>query len=159
MEQEQFQKTKPFNGANIKIVKLVNGEEVVCHMLTGKQQLPTDSPLLRLDRPLQIKYVPQITPTGFRDYIALIRWASYTKDKIITIPKDKIMTITQADGDMANTYAKLANDYDNVSKPKKKQSRHQFAEMTDEEHRKLNEIFDEEERDSLFPFLKNRTLH
>ena len=115
MEQEQFQKTKQFNGANIKIVKLVNGEEVVCHMLTGKQQLPTDSPLLRLDRPLQIKYVPQITPTGFRDYIALIRWASYTKDKIITIPKDKIMTITQADGDMANTYAKLANDYDNVS--------------------------------------------
>ena len=54
------------------------------------------SQLIRLDKPLQIKYVPQMTPMGFRDYIALIRWTNYTNDKIVTIPKDKIMTITNA---------------------------------------------------------------
>ena len=43
--------------------------------------------IIRLDKPLQIKYVPQMTPTGFRDYIALIKWCSYTNDKIVTIPK------------------------------------------------------------------------
>ena len=159
MEQEQFQKTKPFNGANIKIVKLVNGEEVVCHMLTGKQQLPTDSPLLRLDRPLQIKYVPQITPTGFRDYIALIKWAGYTNDKIVTIPKDKILTITTANGDMANSYAGLANNYDKITSPKKNKKRYNQVELDEQENEKLQEIFNEEERDDLFPFLKKRTLH
>ena len=41
---------------------------------------------------------------GFRDYIALIRWTNYTSDKIVTIPKDKIMTITNASLEMSTTY-------------------------------------------------------
>jgi len=159
MEQTSFQKTKPFNGNNIKIVKLINGEEIVCHLLSGKQQLPSDSPLLRLDRPLQIKYVPQITPTGFRDYIALIKWAGYTNDKIVTIPKDKILTITTANGDMANSYAGLANNYDQITSPKKNKKRYNQVELDEQENEKLQEIFNEEERDDLFPFLKKRTLH
>jgi hypothetical protein len=55
----------------IKIVKLINGDDIVC--VIPKEQLGENSPLIRLDKPLQIKYVPQLTPTGFRDYIALIK--------------------------------------------------------------------------------------
>ena len=80
----------------VKIVKLINGDDIVTDMPVGDKQLPDKSVLIRLHKPLQIKYVPQITPTGFRDYIALIRWTNYTADKIVTIPKDKIMTITNA---------------------------------------------------------------
>ena len=80
--------------ANIKIIKLINGDDVVAHMPIGEKQLPDKSPLLRIAKPLQIKYIPQMTPTGIRDYIALIKWVNYTTDKVITIPKDKIMTIT-----------------------------------------------------------------
>ena len=48
--------------ANIKIVKLVNGDDIVTHMPSGDKQLPDKSPLMRLDKPLQIKYIPQMTP-------------------------------------------------------------------------------------------------
>ncbi len=71
------------------VVKLINGEELICHIPKGTAQTEEKSPLLRLDRPLQVRYVPQISPHGFRDYIALVKWAAYSDDKIITIPKDK----------------------------------------------------------------------
>ena len=51
---------------------------------------------MRLDRPLQIKYIPSMTSFKPKDYVAMIKNASYTNDKIITIPKDKIMTMTNA---------------------------------------------------------------
>ena len=63
---------------SIKIIKLVSGEDVVTVLPTGKNQLPDNSQLLRLEKPLLIKYVPQMTLTGFKDYIALIKWCSYT---------------------------------------------------------------------------------
>ena len=59
---------------NVKIIKLVSGEDVVTVLPTGKNQLPEKSTLLRLEKPLLIKYVPQMTLTGFKDYIALIKW-------------------------------------------------------------------------------------
>ena len=36
--------------------------------LPTKNQLPESNALLRLIKPLQVKYVPQVTPTGIRDY-------------------------------------------------------------------------------------------
>ena len=82
---------------NVKIIKLVNGDDVVTVLPTGKNQLPDKSTLLRLEKPLLIKYVPQMTMTGFKDYIALIKWCSYTPDKVITIPKDKIKVLIAID--------------------------------------------------------------
>ena len=40
---------------NIKVIKLMNGDDIVCGIVIGKNQLPDKSPLMRLDRPLQIK--------------------------------------------------------------------------------------------------------
>ena len=98
----------PINAKHIKIIKLVNGEELICHLPSGEAQTEEKSPLLRLDRPLQVRYVPQVTNVGFRDYIALVKWAPYSDDRIITIPKDKIMTITNATSDMCNSYQNMA---------------------------------------------------
>ena len=81
---------------DVKIIKLVNCEDVVAVVPIGEQQLPDTSTLLRLQRPLLIKYVPQMTLAGFKDYVALIKWCSYTPDQVITIPKDKVITITNA---------------------------------------------------------------
>ena len=105
--------------ANIRIIKLINGDDVVAHMPSGDKQLPDKSPLMRLEKPLQIKYIPQMTSMGIRDYIALIKWVNYTPDKVVTIPKDKILTITKASDDMSKNYVNLANDYDRLDQPKK----------------------------------------
>ena len=139
--------------ANIKIVKLVNGDDIVTHMPSGDKQLPDKSPLMRLDKPLQIKYIPQMTPMGVRDYIALIKWTNYTPDKIVTIPKDKILTITTADGDMSKSYLNLAKEYDKIDSPRKSKTKIYHPErLDDEENELLNEIF----KDSRGP---KRTLH
>ena len=136
----------------VKIIKLINGDDIVTVLPTGDKQLPDNGPLIRLDKPLQIKYVPQITPLGFRDYIAMIRWTNYTMDKIVTIPKDKIMTITNASSEMAVNYSQIVKNYDKLDKPKRDESYHR-KEFTPDENKKLNEIFreldDEEEEPTL----------
>ena len=126
----------------VKIIKLINGDDIVTVLPTGDKQLPDNGPLIRLDKPLQIKYVPQMTPLGFRDYIAMIRWTNYTSDKIVTIPKDKIMTITNASLEMSHSYSEIVKNYDKLDKPKKDESYHR-KEFTAKENEKLNEIFRE----------------
>ena len=138
--------------AQVKIIKLINGDDIVTVLPTGEHQLPDNGPLIRLDKPLQIKYVPQMTPMGFRDYIAMIRWTNYTSDKIVTIPKDKIMTITNASLEMSNSYAEIVKNYDGLDKPKRDENYHR-KEFTADENKKMNEIFkeldDEEEEPTI----------
>ena len=138
--------------AQVKIIKLINGDDIVAVLPTGDKQLPDNGPLIRLDKPLQIKYVHQITPMGFRDYIALIRWTNYTADKIVTIPKDKIMTITNASIEMSTSYGEITKNYDKLDRPKRDETYHR-KEFTAEENKKINEIFkeldDEEEEPTI----------
>ena len=144
----------------VKIIKLINGDDIVCVLPAGEKQLPDNGQLIRIYKPLQIKYIPQITPMWFRDYIALIRWTNYTSDRIVTIPKDKIMTITNASLEMSGNYANICKDYDSLDKPKKDDGYHR-KEMTPEENRKLNEIFKEfdDEEDPRLPGTKPPTIH
>ena len=127
---------------SIKIIKLVSGEDVVTVLPTGKNQLPDNSQLLRLEKPLLIKYVPQMTLTGFKDYIALIKWCSYTPDKVITIPKNKIMTITNASAEMTASYGNIASNYDQKPIPVRQQN-YKTQKLTDQQNEKINELFDE----------------
>ena len=138
---------------SVKIIKLVSGEDVVTTLPTGKNQLPENSQLLRLEKPLLIKYVPQMTMTGFKDYIALIKWCSYTNDKVITIPKNKIMTITNASAEMTSSYGTIAENYDKQPVPVRQQNYKQ-QKFTDAENEKISEIFDDFDDDE-----GNTTIH
>ena len=133
------------NKDEIKIVKLVSGEDVICKITKGKSQLPDNAPLIRLEKPLLIKYVPQISPYGIKDYVALTKWTAYTPDKIITIPKDKIMTITNASSEMTASYWKLASAYDNAPAeiPPSIKMKEDIERMTEEDNEEFNELFDE----------------
>ena len=132
------------NNEEIKIIKLVNGEDVICRILTGEKQLPDNGPLLRLERPLLIKYIPQFTEAGFRDYIALTKWTAYTPDKVITIPKDKIMTITNASVEMSKSYINLSHAYDRLPvSPLPNKVDEKGSQLDEEDNDELNEIFNE----------------
>jgi len=137
----------------VKIIKLVNGDDIVCSL--PKEQLADKSPLLRITKPLQVKYVPQLTPQGIKDYVALIKWSPYTKDVIISIPKDKIMTITNANGSMMTSYFHLIKDYDKEEKVQK-DDQYERTRLSDGTNKELNEIFDDEDDDYEFP---KKTLH
>lgn len=123
----------------IKIIKLINGDDIVCTL--AKEQLPDKTSLLRLDKPLQIKYISQLTPRGLKDYIALIKWAAYTHDKIITIPKDKIVTITNATDEMTKSYLEVSDKYEKIHVPKRDE--HNLEQLSKEENDEFNELWDE----------------
>ena len=140
----------------IKIIKLINGDDIVCTL--PAEQLGDKSPLLRLSKPLQVKYIPQFTATGLKDYVALIKWSPYTKDFILTIPKDKIMTIVNANSDMSKSYNHMMTNYDK-SEPlarKEKPTTFKRERLSDEDNDRVNEIFDEMEEDDFFP---KKTIH
>ena len=128
---------------NIKIIKLENGDDIVCSF--PNEQLPESHALLRITKPLQIKYIPQLTPGGFKDYVAMVKWAAYTSDKVITIPKQKIMTITNATIEMAKSYGQVIKNYDVIDKVPEKQKGVEFKRerLTDKQNEEINEIFDE----------------
>ena len=58
------QKTTP---SPIKIIKLINGDDIVCSLPV--EQLGEKSPMLRLNKPLLVKYIPQLTASGLKDYV------------------------------------------------------------------------------------------
>jgi len=126
----------------IKIVKLVNGDDIVTAFPI--EQLEDKSPYIRLVKPLQIKYVPQFTKAGLKDYIALIKWNGFTHDPIVTIPKDKILTITNATDEMSRSYHKIASGYEKLDPPKQETSHSKYEqERFDEDmEEEYNEIFD-----------------
>jgi len=132
--------TKTISITSIKVIKLDNGDDIVCAM--PKDQLPEKSGLIRLVKPLQIKYVPQLTPQGIKDYVALIKWAAYTSDEVITIPIRKILTITNATNEMSKSFQHMAKDYQSLEAPRK-DDEYKRQMFSDEDNERINEIFDE----------------
>jgi len=101
---KETQKAKPLQ---VKILRLVTGEELCC--VIPDKQLSVKSNLVRLLEPMLIKYIPHMTELGVSDYIALVKWVGFTDDKIISIPKDKIITIANATAPFSLRYKKLVD--------------------------------------------------
>ena len=125
----------------IKIIKLINGDDIVCTI--PERLLDEKSPLVKIDKPLQVKYIPAMEEVGLKDYVALIKWTSYSDDTIISIPKDKIMTITSAGKAMTNSYKNVSNGYDKATMTEHKQDRYDREQLDDSISEKLNEIFED----------------
>ena len=142
---------------NIKIIKLVNGDDIVAVVEFTKRQLDPKYTTINIERPLQIKYVPQITAAGFKDYIALIRWTAYTNDEQITIPKDKIMTITTANEAMSRSYQGVVDTYEDIPLAKDK-VKHAKVQLSTSDNKKINEIFDDR-MDTFYDDDDEGTLH
>ncbi len=113
----------------VKIIRLVSGEEICC--VIPKEQIKDNKTLIRLSEPMLIKYVPRITEVGISDYIALVKWVGFTNDKIITIPKDKIMTIANATEPFTRRYHHLVNT---INKQDQKLPAFVERDMTDEDY-------------------------
>ena len=125
----------------VKIIRLVSGEEICC--IIPKEQIKDNKALIRLSEPMLIKYVPQISEFGISDYIALVKWVGFTNDKIITIPKDKIMTIANATEPFTRRYNKLVQT---INKQDQKLPSFVERDLTNEEY---DDIDKEEAKDTL----------
>jgi len=123
-----------------KIIKLISGEEICC--MLPPEQLPEKSNLLRLSNPMLIKYVPHISEMGVSDYIALVKWVGFTNDDIVSIPKDKILTICNATDMFTERYQRLVKIPTNQELP-------QYIErdLKDDEYSTLDKNIEIKERD------------
>jgi|TARA_B100000212_G_scaffold41706_1_gene26976 hypothetical protein len=128
----------------VKIIRLVSGEEICC--IIPKEQIKDNKTLIRLSEPMLIKYVPRITEVGISDYIALVKWVGFTNDKIITIPKDKIMTIANATEPFTRRYHHLVNT---INKQDQKLPAFVERDMTDEDYEKYDKMSEKENLDEL----------
>ena len=128
----------------VKIIRLVSGEEICC--IITKEQIKDNKALIRLSEPMLIKYVPRITEVGISDYIALVKWVGFTNDKIITIPKDKIMTIANATEPFTKRYHHLVNT---INKQDQKLPAFVERDMTDEDYEKYDRRTEQENLDDL----------
>ena len=128
----------------VKIIRLVSGEEICC--VIPKEQIKDNKTLIRLSEPMLIKYVPKITEMGISDYIALVKWVGFTNDKIITIPKDKIMTIANATEPFTRRYHHLVNT---INKQDQKLPAFVERDMTDEDYEKYDKMSEKENLDEL----------
>ena len=152
-------------GFLVKIIKLVSGDDIVCTLPLNQD---SKSKWLKVERPLQIKYVPKVTAQGITDYVALVKWTAYSPDEIISIPKDKIMTVTMAAPKMTQTYQAVSIAYEqqgdlynekpgttegsgnydnnpqpNIDKGALNQDSYDRQELDNETNKRINEIFDE----------------
>ena len=88
----------------------------------------------------------------------LIKWTGYSKDQIVTISKDKIMTITNATDSMTQSYHNIVKDYDKENLKQLDNTKYQKQQFSDDTNKELNEIFDEYE-DEEFDGTYKKTLH
>jgi len=128
----------------VKIIRLVSGEEICC--IIPKEQIKDNKTLIRLSEPMLIKYVPRITEVGISDYIALVKWVGFTNDKIITIPKDKIMTIANATEPFTRRYHHLV---DTINKQDQKLPAFVERDMTNEDYEKYDKMTEKDNLDEL----------
>ena len=128
----------------VKIIRLVSGEEICC--IIPKEQIKDNKTLIRLSEPMLIKYVPRITEVGISDYIALVKWVGFTNDKIITIPKDKIMTIANATEPFTRRYHHLV---DTINKQDQKLPAFVERDMTNEDYDRYDKMTEKENLDEL----------
>ena len=140
----------------VKIIRLVSGEEICC--VLPKEQLKDKTNLLRLSEPMLIKYVPQITEMGISDYIALVKWVGFTNDKIITIPKDKIMTIANATEPFTRRYHHLVNT---INKQDQKLPAFVERDLNNEDYEKIDKMTEQDNLDDFKKFfdMPSKKIH
>ena len=140
----------------VKIIRLVSGEEICC--IIPKEQVKDKSHLLRLSEPMLIKYVPRITEVGISDYIALVKWVGFTNDKIITIPKDKIMTIANATEPFTRRYHRLVEA---MNKSTQKLPSFVERDLNNEDYSKLDKMTESDNLDDFKKFfdMPSKKIH
>jgi len=93
---------------DLKIVKLSNGEQVVCYF-----SYEEGSEFVRLIEPLELKLHSNVNEHGAVDEtICLTDWIHHTNDNVFSIAKHRIMTITKPDKSLIEYYATSKKKYD-----------------------------------------------
>ena len=95
------------NVAPYKIVKLTNGEDIICIV---KNELGEEC---EVSYPLLMQTLPRSTPRGFVESLSLSRWLQpFTEESLFKIKSDKIILITDASPGLCKYYEYVLSKID-----------------------------------------------
>ena len=98
---------------NYHIVKLSNGEDILCTVL-DKQETQ-----IKIESPLLMETVSRPTATGVVESLALGRWVQpYSDEEVFLIEKNSIVIMTPASAGLSRYYEHILKNIDVVLKTK-----------------------------------------
>ena len=136
---------------DVKILKLDTNEDIVCKLTESEHMVICHKPLL-------MRTVPQITRTGITEQMTLMRWIPFSRDNSTTVPRDKIVAISNADDVLKEKYHKIAVNYeildkeaDDIARDIEKDPRESTISTSDKMQKRIKSLADY--------YTKNKTIH
>jgi len=121
-----------------KLIKLVNGENIICMVESD------DSKNYKILWPLKLQVMPKVTKKGILESLSLSTWIqSYTEERVFDLPvRSVVMTIEPSPG--------LSRYYEYVVKKLMREENEEFSDWADEinEDDIYDELLEEEESPS-----------
>ena len=107
--------------ATYKVLKLLNGEELICEMENGNIE---DS--YEISHPLKMNVESKLTRKGFVDSLNLSRWIGpYTEQSLFSIKMSHVLTVADASEG-------LSRYYEHVRKEIKRVDKHEYRKSLDD---------------------------
>ena len=128
--------------ATYKVLKLLNGEELICEMGDGEIE---DS--YEITHPLKMQVESRLTKQGPVDSLNLSRWIGpYTEQSLFNIKLSHVLTVADASEGLSRYYEHVRNEIVRLDSPKYRKS--------------LDDISNEEVYDDLLADLETEdTIH
>ena len=125
--------------ATYKVLKLLNGEELICEMENGNIE---DS--YEISHPLKMQVESKLTKRGPVDSLNLSRWIGpYTEQSLFNIKTSHVLIIADASKGLSKYYEYVRKEITKLDSPKYRKS--------------LDDIDDDEIYDDLFKNLETKT--
>ena len=130
------------NTDTYKVIKLLNGEELICQLGDG---IVNDS--YEVTHPLKMQVQSQVTSRGIVDSLNLSRWIGpYTEQSFFSIKTSHVLTIADATEGLCRYYDHVLKEISKADSPRSKKL--------------LDDIDDEEVYDDLLNEIEtDKTIH
>ena len=97
------------NTSSCKIVKLSNGEDIICII---ENELEKEC---KISYPLLMQVIPQRTPDGFVESLRLSKWVQpFTEDLFFKIKSNNIILVADASPDLCKYYEHVLAKIDEI---------------------------------------------
>ena len=136
------------NDVSYKVLKLTNGEEIICEVDDGQHDDAVDlfKRVYEIQNPLLMTHTREMRPQGLREGLSLSRWFQpFTEQKYFSIPATSVVTSAEASPGLARYYEyvlkRIGDEYDKIVSKEKELDDYTNDEIYDE-------LFEEEESPS-----------
>ena len=94
-----------------KIIKLVNGEDIICTIAEEKSNISNEklasllSSSIEVDHPLKMQIVPKMTDKGIAESLSLSHWVHpYTESRSFSIPSSSVILVADVSPGLSRYY-------------------------------------------------------